>query len=182
MEEQIFADSSSRQNLDHLFSIAYEELRKLAASVKRRDGSVTLNPTALVNEVWLKLAKENSPAPQSSLHFKRIAARAMRQVLIDASRRRGARKRLWGLEVPSVLLDSVPAGEIFAAAELLALDTALKELSKINERQASIVELRFFGGLDVAETATLLNVSEATIMREWRVARAWLEHVLRRTG
>lgn len=169
----------SRKSLDELFSLTYEELRRLAGRVRGRDGNVTLNPTALVNEVWLKLVKDHFEPPQSPLYFKHIAARAMRQVLIDASRRRGAQKRSWGVALSPEVLESMHSEGILAGAELLALDAALNELSKRSERQAQIVELRFFGGLDIAETAEVLAISEMTVMRDWRVARAWLEQILR---
>jgi RNA polymerase sigma factor (TIGR02999 family) len=171
--------SPSKRNLDDLFSVAYEELRRLASTVKRRDSSQTLNPTALVNEAWLKLAKSPSFATTSPLHFKRIAARAMRQVLVEAARRRAANKRGGGdgfiiLDIASV--DAPVPGE-----QLLALENAMEELEHLEPRQALLVESRFFGGMDVSETAELLEVSEATIHREWRAAKAWLKHRLRTT-
>ncbi|HEX6802357.1 MAG TPA: ECF-type sigma factor [Terriglobales bacterium] len=162
-----------RQALDQLFSVTYEELRRLASSVKRGDPSHTLSPTALVNEAWMKLAKSPAIGAESALHFKRIAARAMRQLLIEAARRRHAHKRGDG-EAVYVSFDeglaSTPNGE----RELLALDTALHELARLDARQAAIVESRFFGGLEMREIAALLDVSEATVMRDWRAARAWL--------
>ena len=113
----------------------------------------------------------------SRLHFKRIAARAMRQVLIEAARRRSADKR-GGRGVPLSLDESI-ADPVESAGEIVALDTALDDLSRLNPRQAATVEYRFFGGLDVAETAELLGVSEATVLRDWRAARAWLATELR---
>ena len=171
-----------RRVLDHLFSVTYEELRRLASSVRRSDPSATLSPTTLVNEAWLKLASSPRFTSTSRLHFKRIAARAMRQVLIEAARRRNASKRGgWGLTI--VAFDELSDGTAACACgkELLALDAALEELARMNPRQAMMVESRFFGGLDVAETAALLDVSEATILRDWRAAKAWLAHELRRT-
>jgi RNA polymerase sigma factor (TIGR02999 family) len=170
-----------RRALDHLFSVTYEELRRLASAVRRDDPSATLNPTALVNEAWLKLAESPHLASTSPLHFKRIAARAMRQVLIEAARRRKAGKRGGG-EVAMVTFDDSLEEIATTSGELLALDEALDELARINPRQAQMVESRFFGGLDVAETAQLLEVSEATILRDWRAAKAWLAHELHRTG
>ena len=170
-----------RQALDHLFSVTYEELRRLASSVRRGDPSATLSPTALVNEAWLKLAKFPDVGATSRLHFKRIAARAMRQLLVEAARRRNSGKRGGGVAAKiTVTFDSEfqqkPSGE----NELLALNTALEELARMNPRQAMMVESRFFGGLDIPETAALLNVSEATVLRDWRAAKAWLTHELRR--
>jgi RNA polymerase sigma factor (TIGR02999 family) len=159
--------------LDDLFSAAYEELRRLAGLVSRNDAGLTLGPTALVHEAWLKLAQSLRLAPQSRLHFRRIAARAMRQVLVEAARRRQAEKR-GGPEVSFVTFDDALDGAHATADELLDLDEALNELARLDARQAQVVEARFFGGLEVVETAELLGVSEATVMRDWRAARAWL--------
>jgi RNA polymerase sigma factor (TIGR02999 family) len=169
-----------RPELDALFSVTYGELRRLASTIKRDDPGSTLSPTALVHEAWLKLAKSPPFATASPLHFKRIAARAMRQVLIEAARRRHAQKR--GGEAKATLVEFDVAAMPLAADEdqLLALDAALDRLATFNPRQAVMVESRFFGGLDVPETAALLQVSEATILRDWRAARAWLAHELRR--
>jgi RNA polymerase sigma factor (TIGR02999 family) len=172
----------SRRALDHLFSAAYEELRRLAASVRRGDPSATLSPTALVNEAWLKLAASPALGVTSQLHFKRIAARAMRQVLVEAARRRTAEKR-GGADAAFVTFDETVNGAPGAGSgseEVLALDGALDELARIAPRQAQLVESRFFGGLDVRETAELLGISEATVLRDWRAARAWLAGELRR--
>jgi RNA polymerase sigma factor (TIGR02999 family) len=170
-----------RRALDDLFSVTYEELRRLASSVKRSDQSVTLTPTALVNEAWLKLASSPRFASTSRLHFKRIAARAMRQVLVEAARRRNAHKR-GGPDALVVAIDEERDGVAWAGKDLLALDRALDDLARIEPRQAQMVESRFFGGLDVAETAQLLDVSEATILRDWRAAKAWLAHELRQAS
>ncbi len=164
-----------RRALDDLFSVTYEELRRLASSVKRGDQSVTLTPTALVNEAWLKLANSPRFASTSRLHFKRIAARAMRQVLVEAARRRNAHKR-GGPDAVVIPIDDARDGGALVGKDLLALDRALDELAKLEPRQALMVESRFFGGLDIGETAELLDVSEATILRDWRAAKAWLAH------
>jgi len=171
-----------RDTLDHLFSATYEELRRLAASVRRTDPGATISPTALVNEAWLKLADSPHVRVASRLHFKRVAARAMRQVLVEAARRRMARKR-GGPAVAIVTFEERlstgdPSGDA-GVDELLALDDALGELARLHPRQATMVESRFFGGLDVGETAELLGVSEATILRDWRAAKAWLAHRMR---
>lgn len=165
--------------MDALFDATYAELRRLAFTVRRGDPSATLNPTALVHEVWLKLAASPHIAATSVLHFKRIAARAMRQVLVEAARRRKAAKRGGG-EAVLVTFDERLHGSSSTAEELLGLDAALEELSRIAPRQAMIVESRFFAGLGVEETAELAGVSEATILRDWRAARAWLAVELRR--
>jgi RNA polymerase sigma factor (TIGR02999 family) len=170
-----------RRELDYLFSVTYEELRRLASSVRRSDPGATLSPTTLVNEAWIKLASSPRFASASRLHFKRIAARAMRQVLIEAARRRNASKRGGGWGLTIVAFDEASNVTAACGQELLALDAALEELARMNPRQAMMVESRFFGGFDVAETAALLEVSEATILRDWRAAKAWLAHELRRT-
>jgi len=167
-----------RRALDELFSVTYEELRRLASAVKRSDPSATLTPTALVNQAWLKLAKSPRFAATSPLHFKRIAARAMRQVLVEAARRRSSSKR-GGDGITFVVMGDPSAETALGREELLALDDALKELERLEPRQALLVESRFYGGLDVTETAALLDVSEATVHREWKIAKAWLKHRLR---
>jgi RNA polymerase sigma-70 factor, ECF subfamily len=169
-----------KQALDDLFSVTYEELRRLASSVRRGDPSATLNPTALVNEAWIKLANAPEIGANSRLHFKRIAARAMRQILIEAARRRTAGKR-GGRDV-TVACDDSFQKSASCGEDLLRLDRALDELARMNPRQATMVESRFFGGLDIPETAALLNVSEATVLRDWRAAKAWLAHELRKAG
>jgi len=169
-----------RDTLDALFSVTYEELRRLASSVRRGDPEATLSPTGLVNEAWLKLATSPPLQVTSRLHFKRIAARAMRQVLIEAARRRRAEKR-GGAANLVTFDDALDAAMTTSADDLLALDAALDALAQINPRQALMVESRFFGGLEVRETAELLAVSEATVLRDWRAARAWLAVELRQT-
>lgn len=166
--------------MDELFSLAYEELRRLAATVSRSEAAVTLNPTALVHEAWIKLAASPGFQAESPLHFRRIAGRAMRQVLVEMARRRNATKR--GSGAVAVTLDDGLDGSPEAGADVLALDEALEELARVAPRQAAVVEARFFGGFDVPETARLLEVSEVTVTRDWRTARAWLAHRLRPGG
>ena len=166
--------------LDDLFSVTYEELRRLAAAVRRNDPSATLSPTALVNEAWLKLRESPGVANTTRLHFKRIAARAMRQVLIEAARRRRSEKRGGGAVV--VTFDDALHDSASTAEDLVALDDALNDLAQLEPRQAMLVESRFFGGMDVAETAQLLDVSESTVLRDWRAAKAWLARELRAGG
>lgn len=172
------AAGGERRALDELFSATYEELRRLAASVRRGDPSATLNPTALVNEAWIKLAGTPAVALTSPLHFRRIAARAMRQVLVEAARRRHAQKR-GGKQAAFVTFDESLGDGAMWADDVIGLDAALESLAKLEPRQASMVECRFFGGLGVDETARLLDVSEATVLRDWRAARAWLAAELR---
>jgi RNA polymerase sigma factor (TIGR02999 family) len=169
-----------REPFDRLFSLVYEELRKLAAVELRREQGLRLTPTTLVHEAWLKLRRSPELADTSTLHFRRIAARAMRQVLVEAARRSRAARRDQKLEV--TLDDRLP-GEAARAhpRDILALDRALDMLSQVSERQARLVEGRFFGGMEMGELAELLEVSEATVTREWRSARAWLAAEIRRS-
>ncbi len=170
-------EGAERRRFDDAFSAAYEELRRLAASVRRHERAQTLNPTALVNEAWLKLAGSPRVADTSPLHFRRIAARAMRQVLIEAARRRTAEKR-GGPDAVIVTLDEAAHGGVGWAADVIGLEDALESLARLEPRQAQLVEYRFFGGLEVAEAAELLGVSEATALRDWRAARAYLANAL----
>jgi len=179
-EEPVAAEQ--RRALDELFSVTYEELRRLASSVRRGDPSATLTPTVLVNEAWIKMANAPEVGATSRLHFKRIAARAMRQLLIEAARRRGASKRGGEEDVAIITYDESMLPATTTGRELMALDAALEELARIEPRQAMMVECRFFGGLDIAETAALLGVSEATILRDWRAAKAWLTQALKKAS
>ena len=170
-----------RDSFDEQFSLVYEELRRLAASVLRSEQNGRVTPTTLVHEAWLKLAHSPEIAETSPLHFRRIAARAMRQVLVEAARRRNALRRGNG-ELLVTFDESVPGVNAFSEPkEILALDSALDSLGRISVRQAKLVEGRFFGGLEMSELAVLLEVSEATIAREWRSARAWLALEIRRS-
>ncbi len=173
------SDVGARQALDELFSVTYEELRRLASTLKRDDPAATLNPTALVNEAWLKLAKSPGFAVMSLTHFKRIAARAMRQVLVEAARRRHAHKRGGDGAAIFVPLDDSPEPANSPAEDVLALEDALQELERIDPRQALLVESRFYGGMDAVEIAEMLEVSEVTIHRDWRAVKAWLAYRLR---
>jgi len=179
--EQSGSSAADRQVLDQLFSVTYEELRRLASSVRRGDPSATLSPTALVHEAWLKLANSPQIASSSRLHFKRIAARAMRQLLVEAARRRNAGKRGGGAEL-TVSFDDEFHKKPSGGDELLALNAALDSLSRMNPRQAVMVESRFFGGLEIPEMAAMLNISEATVLRDWRAAKAWLAQELRQVS
>ncbi len=166
--------SAAEADVNELFSLVYEELRRLASFVRRNEGNATISSTALVHEAWMKLQGSPHLAATSRSHFKGIATKAMRQILVDEARRRGARKRggAGGIDfVP--LSDSIDAMAAWPE-ELLALDMALKELEGLNPRQARVVESRFFGGMDMPEIAALLGVSESSVDRDWRSARAWL--------
>jgi RNA polymerase sigma factor (TIGR02999 family) len=165
-----------KQALDNLFSLAYEELRHLAASVKHSGPNSVVSTSTLVNEAWLKLMNASKLELNSRLHFMCIAAKAMRQIVVDAARRRSASKRA-GL---FVTFDEALGLAISRNRDVVALDAALDELARLNPRQARAVELRFFGGLSVAEIVDALGVSERTVDRDWRVARAWLESEIRK--
>jgi RNA polymerase sigma factor (TIGR02999 family) len=179
MEQGRGGGRGERQALDELFSVTYEELRRLAASVKQDDPAATLNPTALVHEAWLKLAKSPAVATTSPLHFKRIAARAMRQVLVEAARRRNSLKRGGNGEAILVSLDESAEPAAPAQRDVLALEEILQELEQVDPRQALLVESRFYGGMGAAEIAELLEVSEITVHRDWRAVKAWLAYKLR---
>ncbi|MEM9997878.1 MAG: ECF-type sigma factor [Bacteroidota bacterium] len=161
--------------LDRLIPLVYEELRALAHQQRLRRPSDTLNTTALVHEAYEKLAR-GGRAFANRQHFFRIAAKAMRGVLVDHARARQAEKRGGG-ERPLPLDETrlVPPAQ---AREVLALDEALTRLEARHARQAEVVTLRYFVGLTIAEAATVLGLSEATVERDWAVARAWLHHDL----
>jgi RNA polymerase sigma factor (TIGR02999 family) len=169
-------DRKRKQALDELFSIAYDELRCLAASVRYSGPNAGISTSTLVSEAWLKLVNSANLEPTSKLHFMCVAARAMRQIVLDTARRQGAAKRAAFL----VTLDDSVASALPYNRDLLALDAALEELERQDPRQAQLVELRFFGGLQFNEITTALNVSESTAQREWRVAKAWLKGKIRK--
>jgi RNA polymerase sigma-70 factor (ECF subfamily) len=166
-----------RQSVDSLLPIVYQELRRLAASYLRRERpGQTLQPTALVHEAYLRLMKDKPGRWQNRAHFCAIAAHSMRQILIERARARGAQKR--GGARHRVTLDEalVAGGE--RSIDLVALDEALERLAAFDPEQARLVELRFFGGLTVEETAEAMNISPATVKRHWAVACAWLAREL----
>jgi RNA polymerase sigma factor (TIGR02999 family) len=163
--------------LESLMPVVYAELRALAGSYlqSERPGH-TLQPTALVHEAFLRLVGQNRVEWQNRAHFFGIAAQLMRRVLVDHARRRAAAKRDAG---PVRIEFTEPSSEgSDRDPEILALDEALQGLESLDARQAKIVELRFFGGLTVEETALVTGVSTATVKREWRTARAWLRRTL----
>ena len=170
------AGSRDRAAVGELIEAVYAELRRLAAAHLRRErGGHTLSATALVHEAWVKLADQNQPW-QGRAHFFGAASHAMRRVLIDYARARSAGKR----RGERVSLTAVEA-ELSAAPsfdELLVIDTALDELSHVNDRLVRVVECRYFGGLTIPETAEALGVSHTTVSEDWRFARAWLHRAL----
>jgi len=167
--------------IEEMFPLVYKELRQMAARKLRseRDGH-TLCTTALVHEAWLELTKLNRIQWQNRAHFLAVAAQAMRRILIDYAVARRRQKRGGGQP-----LESLDQGDALAIAhergdELVELDEALERLMAMDERQARIVECRFYGGMTVEETAEALDISPATVKREWATARAWLNRELRR--
>ena len=164
--------------MEDLFGAIYDELRILARrQIARLSPGQTLSPTALVHEAYVKLADSSGRSLRDQQHFRALAARAMRQVIIDYLRQRHALKRDPGL--PLTTLGEVALAADASDDDLLALDEALNQLEGLDERQARIVEMRFFGGLDVDEVAATLGISERTVKREWQKARAFLFDALR---
>ena len=169
--------SEKPPSLDALLPLVYQELRRLAAAYLRREKpGQTLQPTALVHEAYLRLMKDRPDRWQNRAHFCAIAAHSMRQILIERARARGAAKR--GGDRPRVTLDEGLVAGHDRSIDLLALDEALERLAAMDPEQARLVELRFFGGLTVEETAEAMNISPATVKRHWTVARAWLAREL----
>lgn len=179
MDADEFADSLKRaaegdsHALDRLFPVVYQELRDRAAGYLRGERAEhTLQPTALAHEAYLRLAGRRDYPWQSRAHFMAVAARAMRGILVDHARRKRARKRGGG--EAAVVLDTGVAIAAGKPVEFDDLDRALLDLGRKSERQARVVELRYFGGLSIEETGEVLGVSPMTVKRDWATARAWL--------
>ena len=167
--------------LAELVPRVYAELHRLAhhhLRAERRGG--TLQTTALVNEAYLRLVDTNRIRWESRAHFLAVAAQSMRRILVDAARARAAGKRGGG--TPRVSLDEVPLAAPERGKSLVALDDALTALADVDERKSRVVELRYFGGLTVQETAAVLHVSSETVQRDWHVAKAWLLRELSGAG
>jgi RNA polymerase sigma-70 factor (ECF subfamily) len=157
--------------LDHLTPRVYRELRRLAGNLMKQESpGRTIQATGLVHEAYLKLIDVDNVDWQHRAHFFAVAAQVMRRILLEAARKRGAAKR--GGQSPRVNLEEIP--DIGRGSQLIALDDALKTLAKMDPRKARVIELRFFGGLSVEETAEVLKLSADTVLRDWRLARAWL--------
>ena len=163
----------NQRALEQLTPRVYEELRRIAGRFMQneRQGR-SIQTTALVHEAYLKLIDVDNVDWQHRAHFFAVSAQVMRHILLDRARRRVAAKR--GGEAPRVNLDEVPDLGCGKARELIALDDALNALAKFDARKAKVIELRFFAGLSVEETAEVLKVSVDTVMRDWRLARSWL--------
>lgn len=164
--------------MDDLLPLVYGELKRIAARELRHERpGHTLCATALVHEAWVELSKLDRIQWQNRSHYLALAAQAMRRVLIDHAVARRAQKRGGG-EQPAPLMDDAMAMVQARATELLDLDDALDRLGALDERQARVVECRFYGGMSIEETAEALEVSPATVKREWALARAWLNREL----
>jgi RNA polymerase sigma factor (TIGR02999 family) len=165
---------SDHRAVDALFTRVYAELKGLAHRVRSGRGpGLTLDTTALVHEAYIKLAGSGDAPWSDESHFFAVAARAMRQVLVDVARQRLAQKR-GGAEPLVLTYDDALHGSPVRPDELIALDDALERLAAFDQRRAQVVEHRVFGGLSTPETARLLGMSTATVERDWRAARAWL--------
>lgn len=171
------ADAGDRTGLDALVPEVYEELRRLAGSYMRNEREAhTLQATALANEAYLRLADQTKVQWRGRAQFLAVAARAMRQILVDHARRHGAEKR--GAGRARVTLSDTAATFGQPVLDLLALDEALTALGALDERKAKVVELRFFAGLTTREAAEALGASETTVDDDWALARAWLRRRL----
>jgi RNA polymerase sigma factor (TIGR02999 family) len=168
-----------RAALEKLMPLVYSELRRLASNYLRRERvGHTLQPTALVNEAYLKLIDQRNAKWQNRAQFFGISAQLMRRILVDHARQRQAAKR-GGSEQQRLSITSVEAAMVQEpAVDLLALNEALDELAEMDPQQSRIVELKFFGGLSIEETAEVLGISHATVERDWKMARAWLRRQL----
>lgn len=167
--------------LDRLTPLVYEELRRLARrSMRQQAKGITLQPTAVVNEAYLRLAAIEGLQWQDRTHFYAVSAKVMRRILVDAARARFTAKR--GGHAQHVdLKDSIDAIHP-RSGELIALDDALAALEKVDERKSRVVEMKFFGGLSVEETAQVLGIAPRSVMRDWNLARAWLMREMERAG
>ena len=168
-----------RVALDRLMPLIYDELKRLARrSLRNQSPGNTLQPTALVNEAYLRLVDIHAVDWQDRLHFFAVSAQIMRWILVDRARKRGAARRgaaqRRSEHSTAINLDEIPDAASRRAEEILEVDQALEALAKIDDRKAKVVELRFFGGLSVEETAEILKVSPQSVMRDWKLAKAWL--------
>jgi RNA polymerase sigma factor (TIGR02999 family) len=170
------------QALEAIVPLVYKELHDLAHGYLRREQpGHTLQSMALVHEAYLRLVDQGPPDTRDRAHFVAVAARLMRQILVDYARSRGAAKRGAGLKVGLSAAADQPEARAGSATEidLMALDDALEELARLDERQGKIVELRYFGGMTNEEAALALGISPATVKREWTLAKAWLSRRIR---
>lgn len=175
----IEATNGDRRAMDALLPRVYSELRRLAGGYFRAERqNHTLEPTALVHEAYLRLIDQTRVQWQSRAHFLGIAANMMRRILIDHARRNAAEKRGKGVE--KIPLEAAQAAATNRNAEVLAVNAALEELEKVDPLLSKVVELRYFGGLSIEETASVMETSAATVNRQWRLAKAWLHSQLQK--
>jgi RNA polymerase sigma factor (TIGR02999 family) len=171
-----------REALDDLMPIVYADLRRVAAGYMRRETpGHALQPTALVHEAYVRLIDQTQVKWRNRAHFFGVAAGMMRRILVDNARRRRADKRGGGWERVTLAGDEA-AADSRKAIDVLALHEALERLAAFDPQQARIVELRYFGGLTIEETAEVVGISPATVVREWTIAKAWLRADLSRSG
>ena len=178
---QILLDwkKGDEQAISRLTPIVYDELRRLAAHYLRDEHAAdTLQPTALVHEAYLRLVSQNMPDWECRSHFFGVAAHLMRQILVDHARKHRSAKR--GDGAPMITLDDRLAVPVMKSGEVIALDDALTSLAASDERKAKVIELRYFAGLSMEETAQALGISVATVGREQRLAEAWLHREMAR--
>jgi len=169
--------SGDKAALDELIPVVYDELRRLAASyLRRRSGSNTLQATALVHEAYVRLADQKTASMQHRAQFFGLAAKVMRDILVDHARKRQSAKR-GGQQLRISLSQAERIGKN-AELDLIALDDALKQFAETNPQHSRVIELRFFGGLTIEETAEVMSLSHATTERYWSFARAWLRREL----
>jgi RNA polymerase sigma-70 factor, ECF subfamily len=167
--------------LEELMPLVYQELHRLAQRyLGREHRQHTLQTTALVHEAYLRLVNQQEVAWQDRIHFFAVAARVMRRILVDHARARHYQKR--GAGARHVALDEALEVSDARAAEVVALDEALESLATFDERKSRLVELRFFGGLSIEETAAVLQVSAGTVMRDWTLAKTWLQREINKRG
>lgn len=161
--------------LEQLVPVVYDELHRMAQRYMRRENpGASMQATALVHEAYLRLVDVTGIEWRDRAHFFAVAAIMMRRILVDAARVRVAGERRDGVRAPLADLDRVPDVSFQRGRELIAVDDGLKALTDIDQRKALVVELRFFGGLSVEETAEVLKISAQTVMRDWKLAKAWL--------
>ena len=171
----------NRASADELLALVYDELRRIAARYLRKERSGhTLQPTALVHEAYMKLIDISDINWQDRAHFFAVSANVMRHILVDHARAKLAEKR--GGDAERIALEDAISLSNEPNVDLLAVDEALKELAEFDEQQSRIIELRFFGGLTIEETAHVVGISPATVKREWAMAKAWLHRKLKSEG
>lgn len=168
--DDLSADRNNRSALDQLLPLVYDELRRLAGGFLNREYNCSIQTTELVHEAYFRLTEQRTVDWKNRAQFFALAAQAMRRILIDAARSRATLKR----NVEKIPLDDAPSLAVNVDRNLLALDEALTELAEFDPQQARIVELRYFGGLTIEQTAAALSISPTTVKREWSIARRWL--------